>query len=196
MRARWVHFRFTLFSALDVSDFLDLPLRVEAADCEPFGPIIDHLLLVEPGAAETLGGVAKRHAAAWHLLDRLTDVAPLRADASALLRQKDRLVPALDYMETHLADKVVVEYLADIVHMSVPHFHAFFRRCMGRSPMTHLKRLRLAGAARLLLRDNAPLEEVAGATGFCNAYHLSREFRRYFGKPPGTWRKEHDRTMA
>ena len=52
-----------------------------------------------------------------------------------------------------------------------------------------LELVRLSRAAVLLQRSNASLAEVADATGFANAYHLSRRFRAAYGVPPGRFRR-------
>jgi transcriptional regulator GlxA family with amidase domain len=101
-----------------------------------------------------------------------------------------RLLPVLTFMQEHLPEKLTVEELAHYVHLSVPHFHALFKDSIGRTPMQHLKHLRLARAAELLDRDDAPLAAIAAATGFCNEYHLSRDFSRAFGQAPGAWRRD------
>jgi transcriptional regulator GlxA family with amidase domain len=83
-----------------------------------------------------------------------------------------------------------------VASLSAPRFHAFFRQFMGRSPMDHLKHLRLSEACRLLATGDEPLRVVAEKTGFCNEFHLGRDFKRVFGKPPGVWRRDYDRNLA
>ena len=196
MRARWVHVHFTLFGALEVTSLLTLPLRVTARQCEPFAEVIAALLLESRGADVSLGALARRQELAFRVLHLLCDLAPLKPGALELLRQKDRLGPVLAFMEARLAEPLTVADLAHHASLSVPRFHVFFRRLMGRSPMEHLKHLRLSEASRLLATGDEPLRVVAERTGFCNEFHLSREFRGVFGKPPGVWRRDYDRNLA
>ena len=187
---------FTLFGALDVTSLLELPLRVTARQCAPFAEIIEALLKEDSIADASLGTLARRQELAFRTLHLLCELAPLRPDAPELLRQKDRLGPLLTFMQERLAEPLTVADLAHRASLSVPRFHVFFRQMMGRSPMEHLKHLRLSEACRLLATGDDPLRAVADQTGFCNEFHLSREFRTMFGKPPGVWRRGHDRNLA
>jgi len=196
MRARWIHAHFTLFGALDATSLLELPLRVTARQCAPFAEIIEALLGEDSAPDASLGALARRQELAFRILHLLCELAPLRPGAPELLRQKDRLGPLLVFMQERLAEPLTVADLAHRASLSVPRFHVFFRQMMGRSPMEHLKHLRLSEACRLLATGDDPLRAVADQTGFCNEFHLSREFRTMFGKPPGVWRRGHDRNLA
>ncbi|OGV68649.1 MAG: hypothetical protein A3K19_14890 [Lentisphaerae bacterium RIFOXYB12_FULL_65_16] len=196
MRARWLHFHFTLFGAIDVTSLLDLPLGVSAKDCKPFGAIIEEELAARKAEDAALGSLARRQELAFQTLRLLCELAPMREDAMELLRQKDRLGPVLTFMREHVSRKLTVADIARVASLSVPRFHAFFRQFMGRSPMEHLKHLRLSEACRLLATGDEPLRVVAEKTGFCNEFHLSRDFKRVFGKPPGVWRRDYDRNLA
>lgn len=196
MRARWIHAHFTLFGSLDVTSLLALPLGVTARQCAPFVEVIEALLREHGSENASLGALARRHALAFRVLQLLCELAPLKPGAREMLRQRDRLGPVLEFMRGRLAEPLAVTDLARQASLSVPRFHVFFRRLMGRSPMEHLKHLRLSEACRLLATGNEPLRVVAERTGFCNEFHLSREFRGVFGKPPGVWRRDYDRNLA
>jgi len=191
MQARWLHIHVTLFGFVDVTSLLEMPLRVSRAECAPFGEIIEEMLgeRERPGAG--LASYARRQELGFRALRLLCGLAPLRSDAAETLRGQERLGPALGLMKQRMGERLSVEDLARATHMSAPHFHALFRRLMGRAPMQHLKYLRLSTACRLLATADAPLKTVAEQTGFSNEFHLSREFRRAYGKPPGAWRREH-----
>jgi AraC-like DNA-binding protein len=183
---------------VDVTSLLALPLRVGVASCQSFGELIEAVFREPKGAVgvAALAALARRQELAFRALRLLCELAPLRDDAPELLRQRHRLGPVLELMRERLSEPVCVAELARRAGLSVPQFHAFFRRFMGRTPMEHLRQLRLSEACRLLVTADEPLRNVAEKTGFCNEFHLSREFRRVFGRPPGRWRREHDRTMG
>jgi hypothetical protein len=44
---------------------------------------------------------------------------------------------------------------------------------------------------RLLIETSASISEIAKACGFDDEFYFSRCFRRQFGSPPRTYRKEH-----
>jgi len=62
-----------------------------------------------------------------------------------------------------------------------------FRILLGTSPYRYLVMRRL-DRARLLLRNGYPIAEVAYASGFADQSHMTRQFRRAYGIPPGRWR--------
>ncbi|HRU07567.1 MAG TPA: helix-turn-helix transcriptional regulator, partial [Candidatus Brocadiia bacterium] len=175
MRARWLHVHFTLLGSIDVTSLLELPLRVTRQQCAPFGEIIEELLERGGRPDAGLSGLARRQELGFRALGLLCALAPLRAGAADTLRRQQRLAPALELMKERMAGRLSVAALARAAHMSPPHFHALFRRFLGRSPMQHLKYLRLSTACRLLATSGEPLKAIAAQTGFTNEFHLSRE---------------------
>lgn len=196
MRARWIHLHVTLYGIVDALSLLDLPLRVTARQCEPFGEIIEEFATREAQTDASFGHLARRSELGFRAFRLLGELAPLRADAMEVLGQRHRLGPILHVMRNRLSEKITVADLARAASLSVPQFHVFFRRYVRSSPMDYLKHLRLSEASRLLATSDEPLRSIAERTGFCSEFHLSREFRRVFGKPPGKWRREDDATIG
>ncbi len=196
MRAHWLHLHATLFGIVDVTSLLVLPLRVGALQCEPFAEIIETLARQDAKGAGAVDMLALRHELGFRTLRLLCALAPPREDAVELLQQQKRLGPVLSLMRERLAERITVAELARCAGLSVVRFHVFFRRIAGRPPMEFLKQMRLSEASRMLAAGDEPLRVVAERTGFCDEFHLSREFRRVFGKAPGLWRREHDRTLG
>ena len=192
MRARWIHLHVTLFDSIDATSLLDMPLRVDTRGCAPFGEIIEAATAMDTHAGNSFGTLALRNALGYRTFRLLCKLAPQRADALEVLRQRDRLGPVLRLMRDRLAERVTVADLAREASLSVPQFHAFFRRYVKNSPMDYLKHLRLSEACRLLATGDEPIRCIAEKTGFCSEFHLSREFTRVFGKPPGRWRRDNE----
>jgi AraC-like DNA-binding protein len=59
---------------------------------------------------------------------------------------------------------------------------------IGVAPHAYLVQRRVEMAKHLLLKGH-PLRQVATAAGYYDQGHLSREFRRFFGVPPGVARQ-------
>ena len=196
MRARWIHLHVTLFGIIDATSLLDMPLRVDVRRCRPFGDIIEAMAAIDDSAGGSFGALALRNELGFRAFRLLCELAPLRADAHEVLGQRNRLGPVLHLMRDRIAEKITVAELAREASLSVPQFHAFFRRYARCSPMEYLKHLRLSEACRLLATGDEPIRCIAEKTGFCSEFHLSREFTRVFGKPPGRWRRDYDATIG
>lgn len=65
-----------------------------------------------------------------------------------------------------------------------------FGHFVGQSPMHYLARWRMALAANLLRTSALDLTRIAEEVGYETDTAFSRAFRREFGSPPATWRRE------
>jgi AraC family transcriptional regulator len=86
---------------------------------------------------------------------------------------------------------ITVDELARAASVSAGHLYRIFREHYGCGPAHALELIRLSRAAGMIQRSNASLAEVARASGFANAYHLSRRFGAAYGVPPGRYRRDH-----
>jgi len=74
--------------------------------------------------------------------------------------------------------------LARAVKLSPSGFAHAYRRITGRSPMTTLRDMRIASVRRHLESTDMTLEQIAELTGFADAFHLSRTFKKVVGVSP------------
>jgi len=65
-----------------------------------------------------------------------------------------------------------------------------FTALVGESPMQYLKRWRLALAAQALRSGRDAIARVAERAGYESEAAFNRAFKREFGMPPATWRRE------
>ena len=89
-----------------------------------------------------------------------------------------RLLPVLREVETRFADTIRLGELASSVHLHPTYFCTLFKQTTGYSPLQYLARFRLEHACALLIATELPLEDIASRTGFYDAAHLIRVFRR------------------
>ena len=99
------------------------------------------------------------------------------------------LLAAVRAMESHLADTLSLGQLAAIAGVTPRQLNRLFRDKIGRSTMTHYRRLRLEKARGLIANSPLPLTEIAVATGFASPAHFSRAFRDAYGQPPSALRR-------
>lgn len=90
---------------------------------------------------------------------------------------------ARHYIAQHLGDKLCIAGLARAIGRSPSFISHRFSSEFGTTFARHVRNLRLA-AARQRLAQGASVADVAAELGFCDQFHLSRVFRRHFGRPP------------
>jgi AraC-like DNA-binding protein len=108
------------------------------------------------------------------------------AEVPAAVMGARSLLPAVHYIEGHLAEKIAGEEMAQLCSMSPFRFSREFKEAFGMSFREYLVRLRLKEAARLLENPQARVTQVAYAVGFNDMSYFSRMFKRYFGVSPSS----------
>ena len=102
---------------------------------------------------------------------------------------KKALLPAIQYMESHLNESASIDMLAEICFMSRSTFYRRFQTEYGMPPIAwHLKR-RLEKSADLLRSGGLTVEQVAETMGFYDAAYFSRAFYRQMGRHAGELRR-------
>lgn len=90
------------------------------------------------------------------------------------------------HLDTHFARSVSLEELAELVDLSPFHLLRIFRDTVGLPPNAYQQCCRIRAAQRLL-RAGRPIADVAVEVGFASASHLTRQFKKIVGAPPGVW---------
>jgi len=98
-----------------------------------------------------------------------------------------------DYLTAHISERVDLATLATLAGLSQSHFSHAFRVSTGVAPYRWQLNMRIRRAQHLLLEREQPLEAVADATGFADAVHFGRTFRKLTGTTPANWRRERRR---
>ena len=98
--------------------------------------------------------------------------------------KSDRIQSVLTHARRHLTERLSVEDLAEVAHLSPRQFSRAFHNETGQSPAKAIEHLRLE-AARTLMEDTThPMDVVAQQTGFADRDRMRRAFLRTFGQPP------------
>ncbi len=110
----------------------------------------------------------------------------LRADYSQSFTgdSKQYLEVAVQYIRRHLDSRVTPVELAELCHLSVPHFRRMFRRHTGHSPMEFILAERISGAKSLLIRG-ASIKQAAQEMGFADRFYFMRVFKKIAGQTAG-----------
>ena len=95
-----------------------------------------------------------------------------------------RIAKAISWLRANYSQPMKVEYLADLVHMSVSSFHEHFKSITSMSPLHYQKVLRLQEARRLMLSTMMDAGAASQRVGYLSASQFSREYSRFFGCAP------------
>lgn len=101
-----------------------------------------------------------------------------------------QLKDALGYLEARMPAKVELSVLAELAGLSQSHFCRAFKASTGLAPYQWQLQARIDRAKFLLINTNSCLEEISVATGFADAVHFGRTFRRMTGATPIAWRAD------
>lgn len=93
----------------------------------------------------------------------------------------------LNYIDSHIKEKMDVETLAKRAGFSSSYFCLMFKRCVGVSIMKYVRTRRLAYAASELNTDRK-LSNIAKDYGFDTHSGFSKAFRRFYGCSPEIYR--------
>lgn len=116
--------------------------------------------------------------------------APAEPRATAARLAPWQLRRVLDHLEDCLPDAVSLKELSGLVGLSQWHFSRAFKASTGKAPYQWQLDARIRRAQSLLLGTGASLDQVAQATGFADAVHFGKTFRRVIGTAPGAWRAQ------
>ena len=128
---------------------------------------------------------------ALHLMHRYGLTADTH-DAGNSLSQS-RLSVVEHFIHEHIADNILIEDLAALLHMSPSHFARAFKNTTGHPPHLYLTTERLRLAQSLLSGGSLPLIDVAACVGFQTQQHFTAVFHRYMGCTPRAFRLAHYR---
>lgn len=104
-------------------------------------------------------------------------------------RRVDTVKKTLSYMQAHMTEKVTMQELAAQANMNEQYFCRFFKKIIGRPPITYLNEMRIRYACRLLKETDHSVTEIALESGFNNLGNFMRTFRLVCGCTPLQYRK-------
>ncbi|MET1078399.1 MAG: AraC family transcriptional regulator [Pseudomonas sp.] len=127
----------------------------------------------------------QRHSAAvefFSLLQQGLDPAPLDPD-----RASHKLLRAADFIHEHCLASPRLEDICQAAELSPSYLIRAFKQHYGMTPHAFLLNRRIQ-VARTLLRQGAPLADVALETGFADQAHFQRAFKQLLAATPGQYR--------
>jgi AraC family transcriptional regulator len=100
-----------------------------------------------------------------------------------------RVKAALGFIEENFARDICLGDLSGAMGLSATQLISVFRRATGATPYAYVIRRRIREAAQLLRSGQMPISQVSLEAGFSDQQQMTRAFRKYLGRSPGSFRK-------
>lgn len=91
---------------------------------------------------------------------------------------------AIDYIETHYADNITLNDMADAVGMSPKYFCRYFKNMSGKTPIGYLNYYRIERACEQMSTYDISVTEVAFSNGFNDISYFIKIFKEQKGVTP------------
>lgn len=102
----------------------------------------------------------------------------------------ERIEKAIEFIETNLTERIVLEDVAKEACLSKYHFHRLFSSLVGETIGDYIRKRRLTEASRQLTGKNVKVSGIAYDYQFETQQSFSRSFKNHFGIGPGQYRKQ------
>ncbi len=178
------------FLSGDLAHFSEKPRRLRHDSLPAALPDLLRRMLLEQtlqkaGYEAMMSGLAQQLLVS--LLRAQTSAAPV--PETSVLASKTRLHSYLQEMERTFYRTETVDSAAAKLGLSRRRFTTLFREVADTSWLSHLRRLRVAHAQRLLCEPNRTVLAIAFECGFDDVSSFYRAFKSETGRSPDSWRK-------
>lgn len=150
---------------------------------EVLGPAHDEMRQrrVEGALAELMMVLVREHSACRNRMQFVLEARRRHTDV--------RIGRAIALMQDASENRIGMDEVASLCHLSRPHFFHLFRQCTGVPPAMYLNALRLDAAVAELSAGRRSINDLAGALGFAEPHNFTRFFRKNIGFPPSEYRR-------
>ena len=113
-----------------------------------------------------------------------------REEKNAMENQIMNIETVIDYIESHLDEKLDLEKVSEAVHYSKYYLHRMFTNTVGMTIHDYVQRRQLTEAAKLLVFSAKPMIEIAFLSGYESQQAFSSAFKSMYKVPPAQYRNK------
>jgi AraC family transcriptional regulator of arabinose operon len=181
----WCHFRANLGDA-KMFELLNLPFIIDVDEPEKVRSLFRSM--IDSFKSDKLTRGLRVNAALFELISAYVDRCELAEENLACTETFGKLNDALQYIEEHLSENILLEDLAKAVFLHPNYFIGIFKSAIGCSPIQYVNQRKLERAKQLLADSYLSVAEVSASVGMQNHY-LSRLFKQHTGLSPSRFRQ-------
>ncbi len=101
----------------------------------------------------------------------------------------EKVTMAVNYIESHLTEKVDLDMVAGALHYSKYYLHRVFSKTVGLTIHDYLQRRQLTEAAKLLVFSGRPIIDIAMLSGYESQQAFTKSFTAFYKQPPNQYRE-------
>lgn len=101
----------------------------------------------------------------------------------------ENIAAVIDYIESHLREKLDLDKVAGAVHYSKFHLHRMFTDTVGITPHDYIQRRQLTEAAKFLVFSKKPIIEIALIAGYESQQAFTGIFKSMYKQTPAEYRE-------
>ena len=182
MQARWVFLSVWLDGDCRLEDAYSFPTVVPEGEREQLNTLFDRIF----SAVDSFDAYAEYYALV-RLLSRIGT--PGGRPAVPCLQ------PVMQYIHQHYRERLSVEQLAKVAHLSPSHFYTVFKKATSTSPMAYLNSYRLSLAADRLMNTEKSVAEIARSVGLDDLSYFNKLFRKAYQMSPTGYRAAYRKSL-
>jgi len=104
--------------------------------------------------------------------------------------EKDRLNIVYEYVLKNFRQKILLEELAGLLHMTPTSFSRYFTMKNNKPFSKFVSEIRIKHACKLLTETNSPVEDICYECGFNTPSNFNKQFKDIMLKKPTDYKKE------
>lgn len=108
-----------------------------------------------------------------------------------LLKPYQEMERVLSYVVEHYSERIRMEELARLVHLSVSQFDRKFKKLFQMTPQQYVLRVRINAASQALLHSDRTIAAISDETGFYDQSSFTKQFSRQTGFTPRAYRRQY-----
>ena len=103
---------------------------------------------------------------------------------------QQQIARAVEHIRKNFRQRITVETLAGMTHVSTRQLHRKFMETFGLGPQAMIMKLRVQAACELLSHPDIPINDIARDVGFGDQSSFTQHFHRHMGVTPLKYRRQ------